>query len=109
MTTEDNEYKSQQAQHMTSDRDVSELIGLKTFQGMSDVEIQKVIDWHVNQARFDDASKATIATIIQQSNEACEAYAKVQEESNDILKQVLAQPLKLGKIGVDGYPNGGDA
>lgn len=103
MTTDDN------AKHMESDRDIQVLLGLDSYQGMSDTEIQKIVDWNVKQAHFDVESKATATKLIEQTNTACEAAKRTYDEGNEILKKILAQPLNLGKIGVDGYPEGGDA
>lgn len=79
-------------------RDLSELLKLKTFQGMSDEEIQLIIDWNVENARFDEVTKVRMASEIESMNSTVEVRNSVAKEANDILKQLLSKPLELDII-----------
>lgn len=92
----------------TGTRSVAELMSLGTYQGMTDDEIQRVIDFKTYHARRDEELRFKQETQIQEMNEWCEATAKAQAEANDILKKVLSVPLSLGKIDSDGNLDGGD-
>ncbi len=55
MTTEANDTVTEETPR---DREISELLRLDTYQGMTDGEIQKVIDWYVNKAHNDEQVNA---------------------------------------------------
>ena len=58
-------------------RSVHDLLKLKTFQGMTDAEIQTM-------------------------NAQCAAYDALRDDANSVLKKVLAVPLSLGTVSQDG-------
>lgn len=43
------------------DRDIPTLLALDTYQGMTDSEIQSLIDWYANNARQDALNSAELA------------------------------------------------
>lgn len=86
----------------TKQRTVAEILALGTFQGCTDEEIQSVIDFKVEDARNDTESKARQAAVIESMNETTEKWNQAAEEANDILKQLLAADLNLGKIDENG-------
>lgn len=83
-------------------RSVHELLKLGTFQGMTDAEIQSLIDYYVNVAHNDEHTKAVQATEIQTMNAQCAAYDSLRDDANSVLKQVLSAPLNLARIDESG-------
>lgn len=83
-------------------RSVHELLKLDTFQGMTDAEIQSLIDYYVEQAHQDETVKLAQQTEIQTMNAQCAAYDALRDDANSVLKQVLAVPLNLGTIDSNG-------
>lgn len=83
-------------------RSVHELLKLDTFQGMTDAEIQSLIDYYVEVAHNDEHTKVVQATEIQTMNAQCAAYDSLRDDANSVLKQVLAVPLNLAIIDESG-------
>lgn len=83
-------------------RSVHELLKLSTFQGMTDAEIQSLIDYYVNVAHNDEHTKVVQATEIQTMNAQCAAYDYLRDDANSVLKQVLSAPLNLARIDESG-------
>lgn len=83
-------------------RSVHDLLKLDTFQGMTDIEIQSLIDYYVEQAHQDETVKLAQQTEIQTMNAQCAAYDALRDDANSVLKQVLAAPLNLGTIDSNG-------
>lgn len=83
-------------------RSVHELLKLGTFQGMTDAEIQSLIDYYVEVAHNDEHTKTVQATEIQTMNAQCAAYDSLRDDANSVLKQVLAAPLNLAIIDESG-------
>lgn len=83
-------------------RSVHELLKLGTFQGMTDAEIQSLIDYYVDVAHNDEHTKVVQATEIQTMNAQCAAYDSLRDDANSVLKQVLAAPLNLAIIDESG-------
>ena len=98
VTTESGETSGEQPVQ----RSVHELLKLGTFQGMTDAEIQSLIDYYVEVAHNDEHTKAVQATEIQTMNAQCAAYDSLRDDANSILKQVLAAPLNLAIIDESG-------
>lgn len=83
-------------------RSVHELLKLGTFQGMTDAEIQSLIDYYVEVAHNDEHTKVVQATEIQTMNTQCAAYDSLRDDANSVLKQVLSVPLNLARIDESG-------
>lgn len=83
-------------------RSVSELSMLKTYQGMTDEEIQSLIDFHVQMERDALDTKTAQANAIMQANAAAEAYASAASESVAAMKALIDKPTEFGKIDADG-------
>lgn len=83
-------------------RSVHELLKLGTFQGMTDAEIQSLIDYYVEVAHNDEHTKAVQATEIQTMNAQCATYDALRDDANSVLKQVLAAHLNLAIIDESG-------
>lgn len=87
MTTEANETVTEE---VPKDRDIAELLQLETYQGMTDGEIQKVIDWYVNKAHNDEQvnSYRQASQSMAESHE--QAVAVMLETSETVLKSIIA-------------------
>ena len=83
-------------------RSVSELSMLKTYQGMTDAEIQSIIDFYVQMERDALDTKTAQANAIMQANAAAEAYASAASESVAAMKALIDKPSAFGKIDADG-------
>lgn len=87
-------------------RNIKELLTLTTYQGMTDDEIQLIIDYRVEQAHTDEVVKAQIAIEVTTMNETAEIRSQQASESNDILKQLLSKSLDLTTIKDDDAQEG---
>lgn len=72
------------------DREISELLRLDTYQGMTDGEIQKVIDWYVDEAHNDEQvnSYRQASQAMAESHE--QAVANMLATSETVLKSIIA-------------------
>lgn len=110
MTTEDTTTVDEETKTTTDDtsstetktRSVHDLLKLDTFQGMTDTEIQSLIDYYVEQAHQDETVKLAQQTEIQTMNAQCAAYDALRDDANSVLKQVLSADLKLATIDSNG-------
>ena len=80
-------------------RDISILLNLGTFQGMTDEEIQMVIDYKIKYALSDKDIKLKQATYIEKMNSDIALSTQVANEANDIYKEILGKSLKLETVG----------
>lgn len=73
----------------TTKRDVATLLALGTYQGMTDEEVQSVIDYYVNLAHMDSESSAhrTAAQSMIETN--TETMADIQSSNDAMLKKIL--------------------
>lgn len=81
-------------------RDISILLDLKTFQGMTDEEIQMIIDYKIKYALSDKDIKLKQATYIEKMNSDIALSTQVANEANDIYRDILGKSLKLETVGV---------
>jgi len=70
-------------------RDVNVLLTLGTYQGMSDEEIELVIDFKINKALHDEEFKQTISAMKETQQAMQSAYAQLAQGSNDMLQSLL--------------------
>lgn len=89
-----------------SPRDIQTLLSLKTYQGMTDEEIQIIIDFKEEQARNDTVTNAKVAMELESINATTEIRNQVASEANDILKQLLSKSLDLTTIKDDDAQEG---
>lgn len=87
MTTEANGTVTEET---PKDREIAELLQLDTYQGMTDGEIQKVIDWYVNKAHNDEKVKSyrLASQSIAESHE--QAVATMLSTSETVLKSIIS-------------------
>lgn len=80
-------------------RDINILLNLGTFQGMTDEEIQMVIDYKIKYALSDQKIKLEQATYIEKMNSDIALSTQVANQANDIYKEILGKSLKLETVG----------
>lgn len=108
MTTEDTSTtESTQAEEKPKKRSLSELMALKTYQGMTDEEIQSIIDFEKQIAMQNGRTEALRATDIVTMNEIVESNRSTQQHSEEVLKSVLTVPLRLATIDEEGVMSNG--
>lgn len=78
------------AEETPRDREISELLRLDTYQGMTDGEIRKLIDWYVNKAHNDEQvnSYRRASQAMAESHE--QAVANMLAASETVLKSIIA-------------------
>lgn len=80
-------------------RDINILLNLDTFQGMTDEEIQMVIDYKIKYALSEQEIKLKQAVYIEKMNSDIALSTQVANEANDIYKEILGKSLKLETVG----------
>lgn len=79
-------------------RPLEELLKLTSYQGMSDDEIQAVIDYFVADARSAGAADATAQAIQQAAAVSAESQAAVAEAAKERMLELTAHGLQLEVI-----------
>lgn len=83
---------------MTTKREVSELLSLDTFQGMTDDEIQSIIDYKMRVA-FDSAlTSAIIAEHTEHLNNIAEDNRRNMETINDMVKSIVRRQVPMQEV-----------
>lgn len=83
-------------------RDIPTLLNLSTYQGMSDEEIESLIEYHKNMA-VRDYQLTGDKTLIQQSMDVqLELYSDIARTSSDVLQSVLSKPIPWVSVSEDG-------
>lgn len=80
-------------------RDINVLLNLGTFQGMTDEEIQMVIDYKIKYALSEQEIKLKQAVYIEKMNSDIALSTQVANQANDIYKEILGKSLKLETVG----------
>lgn len=88
--------------HARATRSIDVLLCLDTYQGMTDAEIQSLIDWHAERARNDETLLAEFARIDVVGMAAVNAYRKVAEDSAQLLQSKLEEQGTLRRVSYDG-------
>lgn len=102
MTTEDTPVE------VTQPRSIGELLSLPTYQGMSDEEIQTIIDFKCGLARSDSVARAQQQTNLVAMNSMVELHAKALEVSMRLYEGLLSRKATPAMI-EDGDAIGGMA
>lgn len=92
MTTEDTPVE------ITRTRSIGELLSLTTYQGMSDEEIQSIIDFKCDLARSDSVARAQQQTNIVAMNSMVELHNKALEESKRLYEGLLSRESRPAMI-----------
>lgn len=80
-------------------RDINVLLNLGTFQGMTDEEIQLVIDYKIKYALSEQKIKLEQAVYIEKMNSDIALSTQAVNEANAIYKEILGKSLKLETVG----------
>lgn len=80
-------------------RDINILLNLGTFQGMTDEEIQMVIDYKIKYALSEQEIKLKQAVYIEKMNSDIALSTQVANQANDIYKEILGKSLQLETVG----------
>lgn len=80
-------------------RDINVLLNLGTFQGMTDEEIQMVIDYKIKYALSEQEIKLKQAVYIEKMNSDIALSTQVANQANDIYKEILGKSLNLETVG----------
>lgn len=83
-------------------RDVATLLSLSTYQGMSDEEIESIIEYRVNLALQSDTQQASISSIETVSQAQAAAYRAMAEDSHNVLQSVLSRRIPWATVSEDG-------
>lgn len=81
-------------------RNINILLNLGTFQGMTDEEIQMVIDYKIKYALSEQEIKLKQAVYIEKMNSDIALSTQVANQANDIYKEILGKSLNLETVGV---------
>lgn len=79
-------------------RTVSELMQLGTYQGMTDEEIESIIDYVFVTARTEGESAALASAQMQMSKELHEAKMRIADMQMQQLKSFEAQPVTIKEL-----------
>lgn len=80
-------------------RDINVLLNLGTFQGMTDEEIQMIIDYKIKYALSEQEIKLKQAVYIEKMNSDIALSTQVANQANDIYKEILGKSLQLETVG----------
>lgn len=83
-------------------RDISVLLELDTYQGMTDEEIDSLIEYHVDYALRSEESAARMAAIESSMNAQLETYRQLERDSQSVLECVRGQSIPWVTIAADG-------
>ena len=84
------------------ERDIRELLKLDTFQGMSDAEIEKVIQYRIERALASDEQAARLEAIHAEMQAQQKAYAEIATQAKAVLKSRLETEIPWVRVGRDG-------
>lgn len=73
------------------DRPIEDLLKLDTYQGMTDTEIAKVIQWHAMVAAKNAQANATAQALHEQTQVMIDHYAAEREQAEQALKKLLGE------------------
>lgn len=83
-------------------RDISVLLELDTYQGMTDEEIDSIIDYRVDCALRSEESAARMAAIESSMQAQLDTYRQLESDSQEMLECVRGQSIPWVTISADG-------
>lgn len=83
-------------------RDINELLSLDTYQGMSDEEIDSVMQFKIQEALNSDEQHAKLDAIQQQTAAQAAAYQSMADDAHNVLYSVLERPIPWATVAADG-------
>ena len=82
-------------------RDVNVLLGLGTYQGMTDAEIQSIIDFYVDDAKSETRSSMKLDAQFVAECQLRDAYTAYVEASAGVLQSMLEIQIPWVTVGGD--------
>lgn len=79
-------------------RPIHILLDLDTYQGMTDSEIQSLIDYKINLAIQNAEVQAQLDTIKHSMDAQLDTYRQLAEDSQEMLKSVRSRTLNLQRV-----------
>lgn len=79
-------------------REISVLLNLDTYQGMTDEEIQSIIDWHASNAYDTALSTAQIGIYNDAANAMVEGNTSHMETLESMVQSVVNRRTSLGVV-----------
>lgn len=83
-------------------RDISVLLELDTYQGMTDEEIDSLIEYHVDYALRNEESTARMAAIESSMQAQLDTYRQLESDSQEMLECVRGQSIPWVTVAADG-------
>lgn len=79
-------------------RDINVLLELGTYQGMSDAEIQSIIDYKVSVAEQDATANAHMDEAAENGRALIAAHTQAVQESTNMLKSLLSMSVPFASV-----------
>lgn len=86
-------------------RDLNWLLSQESYQGLTDNEIQQIIDYNAEQARKDEEIKAMRKEYEETTAAVTAASAKMVEDSRKVLTTLLATSTSYDSVAADETTN----
>lgn len=80
------------------DRSIGTLLSLDTYQGMSDTEIDRLIEWHKTRAIVEATNAAELNAHSAAMNEIVEANRANSQTLTDMVQSILRRQVPMGVI-----------
>lgn len=79
-------------------RDVDTLLALGTYQGMTDEEIESIIDFKIKCALSDAKFKVFYNTTSSECEARIAAYSEASRKTMELVQSILNRPLQLRTV-----------
>lgn len=79
-------------------RDINVLLELDTYQGMSDAEIQSIIDYEASVAREDAVNQAHHDATVEDGHMLIQAHAQAVQASTNMLQSLLGMSVPFASV-----------
>lgn len=83
-------------------RDLDTLLSLGTYQGMTDEEIESVIDFKIKCALNDAEFKVSYNNTMSECEARIAAYAETSQHTMELVQSILNKPLQLRTVSANG-------
>lgn len=83
-------------------REIYILLSLDTYQGMTDAEIESVIEYKISQALISNEHQNKIAAISYDTQQQIDTYARIENMSKDVLQSMLNNPIPWVTVSASG-------
>jgi hypothetical protein len=79
-------------------RDLDTLLSLNTYQGMTDDEIESIIEYKIYVAKCDAQSKLMYNKITEETSARVAAYNETSRKTMELVQSILNRPLQLRTV-----------